>query len=121
MSTIGNTFGNQSKSYLEALLQGSLNSYKAFAQQVLTVSGSIQNLTIPDGAKYAKITVDSNASGVVARYLEFGGSGTPVSSTIGLSLRDGTVFDIIDAQNLFGFQVIETASHTTTLYIQYYK
>lgn len=115
-------FGNQSKSYLSQLVQLGLNSPKAFGYQQLSVDATVKNLTIPTGATYAIITVESTiTSGVAARYLEFGGSGTPVAAGSGMPLYNGTVFDISDAANLNGFQVTREAAGTTTLNIQYYK
>jgi len=113
-------FGNQSKSYLSALLKNSNNSFKAFSYESITVDGTVKNLTIPINAKYALITVESDVtSGVVARYLET--KQTPVSTTNGLSLRDGSVIDITDAQNLIGFQITQAQAGTHVIKVQYYK
>lgn len=115
-------FGNQSKSYLSKLLQLGLNSPKAFSYQQLSIDGTVKNLTIPTGAIYALISVESTiTSGVAARYLEFGGGVTQVSAGSGMPLYDGTVFEITDFANLNGFQVTREAAGTTTLNIQYYK
>ena len=38
-----------------------------------------------------------------------------------MPFSDGAVFDITDAQNLAGFQVIQEAAGTHKLNIQYYK
>lgn len=114
-------FGNQSKSYLSQLLRNSLNSFKAFGYEAITVDGTVKNLTIPDGAKYALMKLTSTATGNAVNYLEFGGSVTPVSTTVGLPIADGTAFDITDAANLAGFQVTQIQAGTHILYVQYYK
>lgn len=115
-------FGNQTKSYSELQLKAALNGFKAFDYESITVNGTVKNLTIPPNAKYALITVESSVtSGVVARYLEFGGSSTVVTTTLGLALRDGSVFDITDAQNLAGFQITQAQGGTHVIKVQYYK
>lgn len=115
-------YGNQSKSYLSRLQRSALNSFKAFGYEQITVDSNIKNLTIPNGTKYALMIVESdNTTDIVARYLEFGGSGTPVASGTGMPIKDGTVFDITDMQNLAGFQIIEESNNTTLLNVQYYK
>ncbi len=115
-------FGNQSKSYLSELVKLGLNSPKAFGYEQLTISSSVQNLTIPAGATYAKVSVESSVtSGIVARYLEFGGTVTAVAIGTGIPLYNGTVFEITDFADLNGFQVILETAGTTKLNIQYYK
>lgn len=119
---MGQIFGNQSKSYLEALARASANGFKAFGFQQLTVSNTVVNLTIPTDAKYALIIVESTISTNCIRYLEFGGSTTVVAAgTVGLPVTNGSVFDITDAQNLAGFQAIQEAAGTHKLNIQYYR
>lgn len=114
--------GDQGKSYESLILKAALNGFKAFGFQQLTLSGSAQNLTIPTGAKYALIVVESSLTTIAGRYLEFGGTVTPVVATsVGIPIKDGTVFDVTDAQNLAGFQVIQEAAGTHKLNIQYYK
>lgn len=113
-------FGNQSKSYLSSILRNSLNSFKAFSYESITVDGTVKSLTIPSGAKYALITVESSVtSGVVARYLETKQS--TVTTTLGLALRDGSVFDITDAENLAGFQITQAQAGTHVIKVQYYR
>lgn len=112
--------GDQTKVYAAKQLQAALNGFKAFSYEQITVSGAIQNLTIPTGAKYALVIVESTeATNIVARYLEF--KSTAVAAGTGLPVKDGSVFDITDAQNLTGFQVIQEAAYTTKLNIQYYR
>ena len=115
-------FGNQSKSYQSLLLRASLNGYKAFGFEQLTVGNTVVNLTIPTGAKYALIVVESTISTNCIRYLEFGGANKVVNNTtIGIPVSNGSVFDITDAQNLSGFQAIQVGAGTHKLNIQYYK
>lgn len=104
------------------LKQAALNSFKAFSYESIIIDGSVKILTIPVGAKYALITVESSVTtGVVARYLEFGGSNIVVTTTLGLALRDGSVLDITDAQNLAGFQITQAQAGTHVIKVQYYK
>ncbi len=112
-------FGNQSKSYLSKILRSDLNSFKAFAYQQITVSGTVQGFTIPDGAKYALCVLESDATGIAARYLET--LSTTVASGTGMPLLNMATFDITDAENLRQFQIIQEAAHTTKLNITYYK
>lgn len=113
-------FGNQSKSYLSLLTRFGQNSFKAFSYESITVDGTVKTLTVPAEAKYALITVESSVtSGVVARYLET--KQTTVSTTAGLALRDGSVIDITDAQNLSGFQITQAQAGTHVIKVQYSK
>lgn len=112
-------FGNQEKSYLSRILRGSLNSFKAFSYEAITVNNTIKTLTIPSGAKYALMKFVSDATGNAANYLETGS--VPVSTTVGIPISDGTVFDVTDAQNLVAFQIIQSQAGTHTLHVQYYK
>lgn len=114
-------FGNQSKSYLSELVR--LNKYNLIAcgYQKLTVNGTAASLTVPDGAKYAEMTIESSVtSGVVARHLELG-AGTLPTSTDGLGMTHLLTFDITGYPNLINFRVIQTQAGTHTLHIQYYK
>ena len=104
---------------LKKLAQIASNGFKAFSYQQLTVTGTLSNLTVPEGSRYALIVVESDISTICARYLETGQ--TTVSSGIGMPLLNGTVFDIEDMQNLTSFQVIQEAAGTHKLNIQYYK
>jgi len=116
--------GDQSKVYIAKQLQAQLNGFKAFGYQQLTVDNTVQNLTIPTGAKYALMVMESDLATTCARYLEFKGVSAGidvVASGFGLPLSNGTVFDITDAQNLTGFQITEEAGGTHKLNIQYYK
>lgn len=114
-------FGNQTKSYAELQLKAALNGFKAFGYQQLTVNGTVANLTIPDGTKYALMSVESDITTTCARYLEFGGTVVAVSAGVGMPVSHGTVFDVTDFANLVGFQIIQEAAGTHKLNIQYYK
>ena len=115
-----NQFGNQSKSYLAGLLTSALNSFKAYSYESITVDGTVKTLTVPADAKYALMTLESSVlTGIVARYLET--RQTTVSTTAGLALRDGSVIDITDAQNLSQFQITQAQAGTHVLKVQYYR
>jgi len=116
--------GDQSKVYIAKQLQAQLNGFKAFSYQQLTVDGTVKNLTIPANARYALMVMESDLTTTCARYLEFKGvtAGVDVvASGFGLPLSNGTVFDVTDAQNLTGFQIIQEGAGTHKLNIQYYK
>lgn len=105
---------------LGQIKQSNLNSFHAFSYQQLTITGAaVQRLTIPEGAKYALMSLESNIATTAARYLET--NQTAVAAGVGMPLSNGSVFDITDAQNLAGFQIIQESANTTKLNIQYYK
>jgi len=104
---------------ISKIKQLAANNLEAFSYQKLTVAGTVVRLTIPDGAKYADISLESDVtSSVAVRFLITGGTPT---STDGKPLRDGTEFDILGIQNLNKFKAIQTGAGTHTLHIQYWK
>lgn len=111
-------FGNQSKSYLSELVR--LNKYNLLAcgYQKLTVAGTAVALTVPAGAKYADITLESTVTASVpVRYLI---SQAP-TATDGKALNHLTVFDVTGRPNLEQIKFIQTGAGTHTLHIEYYK
>jgi hypothetical protein len=112
-------FGNQTKSYSNLLVRAAYNNFKAFAYEQIAIDGSIKKLNIPDGAKYALLTVESDVDGIVVRYLE------TLSETVavgyGIPVTNGSAFDVTDYENLVNFQITEESSNTTMLNVQYYK
>ncbi len=111
-------FGNQSKSYLSELVR--LNKYNLLAcgYQKLTVNGTAVALTVPAGAKYADITLESTVTASVpVRYLI---SQAP-TATDGKALNHLTVFDVTGRPNLEQIKFIQTGAGTHTLHIEYYK
>lgn len=111
-------FGNQSKSYLSSLVKIALNGFKAFWYEKIVVDGTVKRLTVPATARYALMKIVSSATGNCAFYLEFL---LPVTSTDGLPIADGTVFDVTDYANLQGFNITQSQAGTHTLYVQYYR
>ena len=114
-------FGNQSKSYLSELVR--LNKYNLIAcgYQKLTVNGTAAALTVPAGASYAEVTLESSVtSGVVARHLELGATTLP-TTTDGLAITHLLTFDVTGYPNLLNFRIIQTTAGTHTAHIQYYK
>lgn len=91
----------------------------AFGYQKLTVTGaSAQSLTVPTGATYAEIRVESaTTSGVIMRYLM---TGSDPTTTDGMALSNLDLFDITNGDNVANFKVI-AVSGSHTLHIQYYK
>lgn len=111
-------FGNQSKSYLSELVR--LNKYNLLAcgYQKLTVAGTAVALTVPAGAKYADITLESTVTASVpVRYLI---SQAP-TATDGKALNHLTVFDVTGRPNLEQIKFIQTTGGTHVLHIEYYK
>lgn len=111
-------FGNQSKSYLSELVR--LNKYNLLAcgYQKLTVAGTAVALTVPAGAKYADITLESTVTASVpVRYLI---SQAP-TATDGKALNHLTVFDVTGRPNLEQIKFIQTGAGTHVLHIEYYK
>lgn len=91
----------------------------AFGYQKLTVTGAVaQSLTVPTGALYAEIRVESaTTTGILMRYLMTGAAPTATDG-MGLSYLD--FFDITNGDNVANFKVI-AVSGSHTLHIQYYK
>ncbi len=91
----------------------------AFGYQKLTVTGgTAQALTVPTGATYAEVRVESaTTSGIIMRYLMTGANPT---TTDGMALTYLDLFDITNGDNVANFKVI-AVSGSHQLYIQYYK
>ena len=114
-------YGNQSKSYLEKLVQYALNNPKAIGYEKLTVGGTAVALTVPAETIYCEITLEStNNTTVAVRYLLLGDKTLP-TATDGKPLTNLVEFNILDYQNISSFRAIQTAAGTHTLHIQYFK
>lgn len=111
------TNGDQSKSYLKDLLQITRYNLVACGYQKLTIDGTARSLTVPTGARYAFIIVESTIATAAIRYLE---NGTPTASD-GMPVSNLSGFDIQGAENLKNFKAIQVAAGTHALNIQYYK
>lgn len=112
-------YGNQSKSFLSILQRLGLNSFKSFGYESIAVDSSIKRLTIPTGAKYAVLVLESDGTGFVARCLQ--NTNTSIDSATGMPIANGFVGDITDAQNLVGFCITEITSNSTVLNVEYFK
>jgi len=110
---------DNSKSYLRALLSGSLNDFKSFAYEAITVTGTLASLTIPEGARYAQMILESTATGTAARFLR--NKSVDVTSTVGMPIGDDASFDVTDFANLNGFQIIKDQAGTTVLHVEYFR
>jgi len=114
------SFSDQSKSYLKELVRVALNSPKAIGYEKITVDGTIKNLTVPVGATYAKITLESaDTSGIAARFLQ--SKAITITTALGMPLYNGTSADILDYQNLVNFQIIRVQSGATSLNVEYFR
>ena len=114
---------DNNKLYTEELVKLARKSLKAIGWQSLTVdatSGGV-SLTIPSGAIYAFMVVESSATGTAIRYLECGNSVQAVSTTVGIPRSNLDVFDVQGSENLINFRAIQAQAGTHTLSIQYYK
>lgn len=111
-------FGNQSKTYLERLVRQGNNNPICIGKEILSVS-TIKSLTIPSGATYCEIRVESSNTATPALRYWMDGS-TPTASE-GMPLSNLDLMDILNAQNMVNFKVIQTGAGTHTLSIQYYK
>jgi hypothetical protein len=113
--------GDQIKQYTKELVNLTRKTVTAFYYEKISVDGTVKSLTVPDGATYAEIQLDSTATGAAIRVLMLGTAGTQPSTTDGLGYRDGTFWDVTGYQNLLNFRVTRAQAGTHTLYIQYFK
>jgi hypothetical protein len=104
---------------LQELARLAKNSYQAIGYEQITVTSSVSSLTIPTGALYALITVESSATGIAVRYLELGTKTVPTTTT-GLGRSTGDAFDVSGSQNLNNFRAVQAQAGTHTLNVQYY-
>lgn len=94
----------------------------ACGYQKLTVTGaSAQAFTVPSASvSYAEVRVESaTTDAYVVRYLNLGATTLP-TTTDGLPLSNGDVFDLTGADAVNNFRVI-AVSGSHTLHIQFYK
>lgn len=93
----------------------------ACGYQKLTVTGaSAQALTVPTGATYCEIRVESaTTTGIIMYYLLLGTTTAPTTSS-GIPLTYLDIFDITGGDNVVNFRVI-AVSGSHTLHIQYFK
>jgi hypothetical protein len=112
-------FGNQSKSYQSRSLRAALNTPAAIGYETITVDGTIKSLTPTAGATHAFIKLESSATGIAVRILEF--KSTAVTTTVGIGLSNLDTYNITNAQNITGFQVTQAQGGTHKLHVQYYK
>lgn len=109
----------QDKNTLYRLLAG--KDLIALGYQKLTVDGTAKSLTIPAGAIYAELRLESDVTASVpVRYLMLGNDTLP-TATDGLALNNLDFFDINNGTNLVNFRIIQATGGTHTLHIQYYK
>ena len=112
--------GDQSKKYLSELVDLTRKSKQAIGYQKLVV-GALSSLTIPVGATYCEMRIEStNTTAIVLRYL-FLNTATPPSTTDGMALTHLDLFDILNNENMNNFRIIPAVAGTHTLHIQYYK
>jgi len=114
-------FGSdQSKTLLRELIQITRYNLVALDYQKLTVAGTAVQLTVPAGARYALIVLQSSITTPAIRYLELGDKTLP-TATDGIPRSDLDALDVQGYQNLVNFRAIQVGAGTHTLHIQYYK
>lgn len=112
-------YSDNSKSLLRGILQKSNHDLLAVGYEKISVS-TIKSLTVPTGATYALITVESSLTTPAIRYLELGDK-TPPTSTDGIQRSNLDAFDVNGYSNLLNFRAIQVGVGTHTLHVQYYK
>lgn len=109
----------QDKNTLYRLLAG--KDLIACGYEKLSLSAGVESLTIPDGATYAELRLESDiTTQVAARYLMLGTATLPTTS-IGMALNNLDFFDINNGTNLANFRIIQATAGAHVLHIQYYK
>ena len=108
-----------SEETLKKILSFSQSDYTAISYEAITIGSSVSVLTIPDGARYAKMILESNATGNAIRWLET--NQTTVTASVGMPLDAGGSLDVAGYANLAGFQVIKDQAGTTVLHVAYFK
>lgn len=109
----------QDKNTLYRLLAG--KDLIACGYEKLSLSAGAEALTIPTGATYAELRLESDVTTqVAARYLMLGAADLPTTSR-GLALNNLDFFDINNGTNLVNFRIIQATAGTHVLHIQYYK
>jgi hypothetical protein len=113
--------GDQSKKYAAQALKTINNNLIAIDFQQLTFTSDAVGLTVPEGATYAEIRLESTATTIAARYLLLGNNKLPISLTTGIPLSNLDLFDVSGSENLLNFRIIQEVSGTHKLNIQYYR
>ena len=107
---------------LDKLVTILTSDFVAFATQQITATTAVQALTVPDKARYALISVESDVTTRSIRYWE---NGSLPSASVGIIKTNGDTFDVTGANNLANFRfILDTlgaASTVTKINIQYYK
>ena len=112
-------FGNQSKSYLEAILKNIAVGPKAFSYEKIVIDGTVKKLTIPEGATLAKITAESDA-GLNTAGIRYSIVATPTATNgMPLSNLDSIVVD--ETENLINFSATQAIAGVHALNVTYYK
>lgn len=91
--------------------------YEALA---FTTAGA-KTPTVPTGAEYAEVIIESSVTpGIVGRRLNLG-SGTLPTSTVGMAVSNLDYFDITGSDAISNFRIIQTQAGTHVAHIQYYR
>ena len=108
------------ENYLQKIDTNTGSNYTSIGYEKITVGNSISKLTIPTGANYAQLVLETDTTGVVARFLR--NSSQAVTSSNGVPLTGtGASLDIANFTNLAGFQIILAQASTTYLHVEYFK
>ncbi len=88
--------------------------YKPAGFQALVVDDTARALTVPSGARYAKIMVRDHA----IRYRD---DGTNPTGSVGMLAKVDTMIELTSREQLAGFKAIRDTSSSGNLEILYYK
>lgn len=92
----------------------------ACGYQLLTVTGAADAFTVPSGACYAECRVESaTLTGFIIRYLNLG-VGTLPTTTDGMPLSHGDVFDLTGSDAVNNFRAI-AISGSHSIHVQFFK
>jgi len=106
---------------LSTLKQEAVNGLKAFASEIITISGIVQRLSA------SKLELDPKAihvyvrSNITTLALTYTYDGTTATSGTGFGRFNNDEFILTEFANLQKFQVIEENVGTTTIFITYLK
>lgn len=114
-------YADNSKSLLGELIKITRYNLKAIGYESLIVSSiAVKLIAIPENANYALVTVESTFTTPAIRYLELGDKTLP-TSTDGIARSNSDAFDVQGKENLINFRIIQIATGTHTVKVQYYS
>lgn len=107
---------------LHKIKERTVNDFKAFDYDVLTVTSSVQSIPLDDERKKAKavhLYYESSATGRSSRY-NYDGT-NPIAGTVGHGLSDDTDFFLYEQENIQKFRIVQEVGGTHRLHITFLK